>query len=637
MNAPNTKYEISIICPFFFRVKILIEAVIVTREFSEPVLIRSFTKTFEPIKSVLISQVLEAIRGLAEKELRDVLQEVKLGERTIYLWKVREFVISIVTDGQESREVLEDLVHDISSIIINYEPEEIMLDEQIQKRVSREIASFVLMERMGINVLKEIVDELRSLMEMVEWKGKELKIKSLRPKIMKPRKSFIRLIRSVRKASLNYLLEPFLKGDLDEAIKRSSDLLGHEEFGDWAKALYVKVGVILNTRPMNFPAPSREDLLGVAETISNELLRELMVEWVKSLWDATAVYRLRMRYIENRQKFIELMKQSPEIEQFILIILLGIPDMRILVRTITVFRDKSDFLVSMAYAKQLLLHITGFPIKNVADWLRMHSHIRRIYDQYSDVKGGEFLALPLVVSYIWALSARDIKEEDIKMVLDALKDFWSKNKGRILRGNNLLSSCHRAAIKLFSYYVPNLLDYYSKRNKNILKILVKELEEHLSSALNHYENRRILNMMFYDIVIASLLDVYARATSELGIKISNIAELIESAIDPDMSRAIFVNRFHMMYYVLAIHSALSHTLLQLPESSMRLALAEKLLDLASILAERVKKITVLALQLIPAYKKLLNSVPEEVKAKYIDNYDTLLEELPQTIRSLMEG
>ena len=152
----------------------MIEVVIVTKGFSEPVLIRSFTKTFELIKSILILQILEAIRGLVERELRDFLQDVKLGERTIYLWKVKEFVISIVTDGQESCGGSRGSSPRYELDYCNYRPEEMMLDEQIQKRLSGEIASFVLMDRMGINVLKEIVDKLKPLMEMVEWKGKNI-------------------------------------------------------------------------------------------------------------------------------------------------------------------------------------------------------------------------------------------------------------------------------------------------------------------------------------------------------------------------------------------------------------------------------------------------------------------------------
>ena len=611
------------------------------KELSIPVIVKIFTKAFEEDKAILMSQFLEAVRKFAEVEIGDKLQEIKMGNYIFYLRKAGELSIVVVTDPLESRGFIDDITRRLSELLKAYTVEEIEIDPRIRKMISMEIASLFLIEKSGIDVIKEIAEETQALISMLKPPGIKIEVKSVKPVVFSPKLGIIiSRIARMFKGVINFdrLLKSFEDGDFKKVLMEAPSLFNHSKYGDLAKALYVLAGVFLVSRPIDFPAPKIENLMNVAETIKDDLLKSLIVERLQSMWDINAVFRLRMLYIENRTKIWEIINRGdPEIRDVFLITLLGIPDMHLLTKTIEVFHKRSLLITAYALSKQLLIQTVTMAPKTLSYWMKTVSLIQRKLEKFKGKKGFEFLLLPYILAILHGFATSDVSMQDAEMLLTAIGNFWRDYGNKIVFGDNFLSSCHRAAIMFFGYYVPRTIILRMKKSisEDEIQNLLNHVTECINRAVINQKNHRISNAMLYRVNIASLLDFFAVTSYNLKKVILNLPELILQILDPNMVKMWHINRFHFLFYLAFLMRSLGYTLILLPKSTVRDLLLRKLCENLFILLERTKGVMLLYMWILDALYVFLNELKNEESKEF---YEKILEEinkLPEALREII--
>ena len=616
----------------------MIHAVMLIKELSVPIVVKIFTKAFEEDKAILLSQFLEAVRKFAEVEIGDKLQEIKMGNYIFYLRKAGELSIVVVTDLLESREFIDDITRRLSELLKAYTVEEIEMDPRIRKMISMEIASLFLIEKIGIDVIKEIAEETQALISMLKPAGIKIEVKSVKPVVFSPKPGIMsRIARIFRGAvSFNALLKSFEDGDFKKVLMEAPSLFNHSKYGYLAKALYVLAGVLLVSRPVDFPAPKIENLMNVAETIKDDLLKSLIIERLRSMWDINAIFRLRMLYIENRTKIWEIINRGdPELRDVFIITLLGIPDMHLLTKTVEVFHKRSSLITAYILAKQLLIQTATMTPKTLSDWMKTVSLIQRKLEEFKGKKGFEFLLLPYIFAILHGFVASDASKQDIEMLLTAISNFWRDYGNKIVFGDNFLSSCHRASVMFFGYYVPRTIMLHMKKNisENEIQNLLNHVTECINRAVINQRNHRISNAMLYRDNIASLLDVFAVTSYNLKKVILNLPELILQILNPNMVKMWHINRFHFLFYLAFLMRSLGYTLILLPKSTVRDILLRKLCENLFILLERTKGVMLLYAWILAALYVFLNELKNEESKEL---YEKILEEINKLPEALKE-
>ena len=616
----------------------MIHAVMLIKELSVPIIVKIFTKAFEEDKAILMSQFLEAVRKFAEVEIGDKLQEIKMGNYIFYLRKAGELSIVVVTDLLESREFIDDITRRLSELLKDYTVEEIEMDPRIRKMISMEIASLFLIEKSGIDVIKEIAEETQALISMLKPPGIKIEVKSVKPVVFSPKPGIMsRIARIFRGAvSFNALLKSFEDGDFKKVLMEAPSLFNHSKYGDLAKALYVLAGVLLVSRPVDFPAPKIENLMNVAETIKDDLLKSLIIERLRSMWDINAIFRLRMLYIENRTKIWEIINRGdPELRDVFIITLLGIPDMHLLTKTVEVFHKRSSLITAYILAKQLLIQTATMTPKTLSDWMKTVSLIQRKLEEFKGKKGFEFLLLPYILAILHGFATSDVSMQDAEMLLTAISNFWRDYGNKIVFGDNFLSSCHRASVMFFGYYVPRTIMLHMKKNisENEIQNLLNHVTECINRAVINQRNHRISNAMLYRVNIASLLDVFAVTSYNLKKVILNLPELILQILDPNMVKMGHINRFHFLFYLAFLMRSLGYTLILLPKSTVRDILLRKLCENLFILLERTKGVMLLYAWILAALYVFLNELKNEESKEL---YEKILEEINKLPEALKE-
>jgi len=483
-------------------------------------------------------------------------------------------------------------------------------------------------------MIKEIAEETKTLVSLIKTpESSGIKLREIVPKVLEPKPSRFRFLRG--KTTFDRLIEYLEKGALEDIIKFAPDLFDDPKYSDYARALFVKAGIFLISRPIDFPAPKPDILLGVTLDIKDNVLRDLLIEWLKVRWDIEAPYRLRMYYIEKREKILERMKDK-NAELVYLFVLLGIPDIRLIARTISLFHKRSSFISAMALAKQLFLQIATTIPDSINGWLKLYTIVQKKYEEYKNKKGAEFLITPYIFSLMWALNAPDMSENDLEMILGFVEKN-SKMLEKTIFGDNPLSTCQRAAIIYFGYYIPTILRYYIYDiPKEELEKLLSHMEDCIRRATTNFKHYRIQNAMLYMLVISSFLGLYTRVSYYLSNIPLNIVDLIAEVTEPSMTKTLFVNRFHAIYYLVSILDSIGYILFMLPKSKMRDNLIKRVCDVYALLFDKIKTIPIVLAWVLSSYSLFINALEEEDKKPCIEILNSYMKDLSPFLKDFIK-
>ena len=225
-------------------------------------------------KSSVASMLISAIMGLGEELFKGAVKYVNVLDKHLYI-AAGDYIYTVIVSTVSNPElsgIVEEILRKLKDIGIDSDLDEI--NETLEKMIWNTVRPILVNVVPNIEGIRDIITQISSLMVDVEDTVK-IEVKSFKP--AKYKLTLSDRIRSLfkRRVKFEELLSKFYEGDLEFVIKNASSLFG-SEYDDYAKALYAKAGILLNTLDPSVPAPSLEEINAVIVEIREHLLTYLL-------------------------------------------------------------------------------------------------------------------------------------------------------------------------------------------------------------------------------------------------------------------------------------------------------------------------------------------------------------------------
>ena len=257
----------------------MISAIIILNRSGVPL----YVKEFQPLaveevsaggdittKSSVASMLISAIMGLGEELFKGAVKYVNVLDKHLYI-AAGDYIYTVIVsmvDSPELSGIVEEILRKLKEIGVDADLENI--NETLEKMIWNTVRPILVNVVPSVEGIRDIITQINSLMVGIEDTIK-IEVKSFKP--VRYRLTLSDRIRSLfkRRVKFEELLSKFYEGDLEFVIKNASSLYG-SEYDDYAKALYAKAGIILNTLDPSVPAPSLEEINTIIMDIREHLL-----------------------------------------------------------------------------------------------------------------------------------------------------------------------------------------------------------------------------------------------------------------------------------------------------------------------------------------------------------------------------
>lgn len=609
--------------------------VIVCEEGGAPVLIKGFSKVFDEQKATYLSQLVEALKTFAEVTLGDRLEEIRLGTSYIYLRKLKKFTISVITDNPEPG--VEKIIHGISNIIKDFTPDEILLNKKIKEKILQRISSLVIIEKSIIDLIKELRNNVLALLKMHKPKIRPLPKKKVKSIIQQPI-SLSKVIKKIskRQIDMNNLFLMFMKGALEDVVKRAPSLFDTDE-KDIALALYGKAALYLLSRPLPFQTPKYETIINDVRKIEDTFLLFYLSSELEGLTTVKSYLKLKDIVTDYRDYIRDIIEKSIILRDLYLITLLGYPDPKVVDQIIDSFRKRSPFITVLALNEESFLQLISRPPRTIEEWMNFMSFMTSRIDRYREKTGWEFLSFSYLLALWWGNSIPNMKMYDTKFIFDTIEKFWATNGEYLVKGNHLLPVHLRGLIWYLGYGLVHYIKILSGgENSPTLSEITNNVENFLAEFYLNFKNNRGIKVL--NIVVLSMIaDIYSGLLSLNKETSFDLLSIVEEISEEDMFDLWKVNRFYYLLYITSILSILGNSLLVLPRSSPRDLLLKKISEHLSGLSIHAKGLSFINAWILGKALKFYANVKDEESQEQIRRIlDHAEERFPEFIFSIFE-
>ncbi|MCD6485637.1 MAG: hypothetical protein J7L47_11060 [Candidatus Odinarchaeota archaeon] len=533
----------------------MIVGYLVLTETGIPLFSREFvpylSKKMQSFTAPIISALTQFSTGIVGQEIKHIEME----SFHIYLRSYDRIIVAVFSDIEDSTvnefaESLGQLVFSKLQDIKNLEA--VQFNSDLMNEIMSDIEELLKQRAPAITYVEKLALEVSSAVDHLEG-SVSLPIKSLKPKRFK-----MSLIDSIRRifgsTSIETILNLYYDGMFEDVVKEAPKLYSSKdvdvETSDFAKALYVKAGLMLNSYDPAYPAPSLEELYTITESIKDTLLKQLLKATLKGYSNVGAYNETREIILQNRQMIINIINASDLRSYVYGIVATPAPDVRLLNILMEKFKTKSEMLYAFNYEMKELLGVFFSEPESVSSWMRKVAVVK---DMNKKIKNPlaklVYQHLIFFINY-WGLLLPDLTTTDGETVIESLLKFWDDNGYPLIANKAKGTNRHKSVIAYFALgSVLNIaLSYYTKPKAISLAQKYKPQVLSVLSWIRAVGVERRENMDMYYTSAAVLLAAASQILWELGEFSKDIPAIVQELTKEEIENFWELNKYHYAHF-----------------------------------------------------------------------------------------
>ncbi len=506
----------------------------------------------------LVASIITAVIGMSQEVFGQRISSFHLENLEVSIGSSEKAIVAVISDkgDKEAVELGRNILVKIDKILDFPDFEDGLILSSVSDRIEEFINS--LMEEISSPLTKSstLLEDFLLLMEREQYyepinKG-EIAVYNppknifgvLKAKILKKEKEIIEAV-----------IEQLKNPDLKTIFDTLTEAFNNSYWGNLAKLLFVKLGLIANTLRHDIPAPSLDTLLSILSDVKTEdfktkgktdqfekllILKDYLYKQLDNLntLDGLSMETHYFQAIKNEARTI-LSKTEDELERKIIILLLTPISTSPAILSIIdkEWNEISDYFVEIWF---MLDRIDLF--KNIDYWEDLFNRINDLNRLYYKMKRWSSLAaistLPMFFDVI--LKIRTVKDIDLgylKEILSNLNDFWL---------NEVLPTLENPMIPthliVFGVTIGSLINAYlltlesEEKIQERLEIIKTTLVEWLKKINHDYLGRRMYPDVMFT-VAPQLIYSFAIINSFMDEPIREIFHIFEDYI-PEIKKRI---------------------------------------------------------------------------------------------------
>ncbi|MGQ4891613.1 MAG: hypothetical protein ACP6IP_03890 [Candidatus Njordarchaeia archaeon] len=536
-------------------------------------------------KSSVASMLVSAIMGLGEELFKGAVKYVNVLDKHLYIAAGDYIYVVVVSTvhNPELSSIVEEIMGKLKDAGVDSDIESI--NETLEKMIWNTVKPILVNVVPNIDSIRDIIAQINSLLVGVEDTFR-IEVESFKPEKYKlTLADRIRLLFK-RRVKFEELLSKFYEGDFEFVIKNASSLFG-SEYDDYAKALYAKAGILLNTFDPKIAAPSLEEINTVVMEIREHLLTYLLEIELNRFNSPIALSQYMGMIGGLRNNILQELNKNDLGSEILAIVLSPMHSLGLNQVITEKLREKSKLLTAINESANSLVNLFVKPEENFSDWLNKWSKLINLLvsSETAETKIYEPLYFEqLVYETLRGLASNFMVAEDGLDFVERVCNIY-KTKGRAFitdpsyagvpnRNKALGIGFALGYLSLITLYKlnPEERANYVKEFLNDLIPLFKWLTS-VGTA-----NRDYLD--YYYFYSALFLQVAARYIYEAGHVNKQLIKLVEEILSEDMVGSWAGNRFMNVMYLSNIILALANVALNIPTKNVK---SNILLRLASYL------------------------------------------------------
>lgn len=516
-----------------------------------PVLSEEFIRLLTEDKKTLFSGVLSAINNIFSEVFSSKLTHVALEKLQLYFGFGDRFVVILLSDVKDDR--LISIANDIAGYLDSLEADymELQVNKDLADQVKGKIREIIFKHPPPIKSLEELAKAIN--VALSGKKGARLGITKVIPKIHKP--SILARIRRAFAGGVNLskLVDLFYSGRLLDVVEEAPMLFDDPNYGELAKMLYVKAGLILNSFDPSIKAPSLDEIKTVIESISDEFSKNFLSAELESFLVLGAYNDRRKYFVSKQLELFNILSSKDERSVVYSIIITPLPYKPLLLFLEKFYKGRSDFLYALTFEMRMLLDILmgGVP-ENLTKALSIVGEAKRLFEEALKKRSPSLASYYHVMQFalVWSLFEKSLKYED---GVGLIKHFWeifTKYWDSVLRKFPHQTNRHKAVNIFFAYnIIMRLLIEIGDEDitgKNLRKYK-NELKEIIRWFIGLGETHRIMLDMYY-VSLAGVISILSRIALNTNTFYEELPQIILDLSRSEMEKFWELNEYHYAHY-----------------------------------------------------------------------------------------